>query len=1153
MTLIEQMLRYLSSSDAHKPLAEAGESYEIQDLLSLTQMEQPPAPSSDQTIADTWHIRRMALAGLWALGRAVEEPPDKMVDVNASGLLLANVWYAIAKDSQPSSRAKTDSLLRAALSSKLAGMPALSRALADSISLPQFQSSGFEEAFVALLQRRIVRCKRIALQNLHLLSQARRRNADVEYQPWWQGESLCFRGFSLFADVVSRGEQQVLESALDSVDRGHRILEDAGFVQPANYSSAMAQAMRSIWNCSTWKCLEVECAASPIWKRYVSLLARGRLNDRDARGILELWSSQQEAVRRGLLGEGDIVVRVPTGAGKTLAAELAIVAGFAKEPDTKCLFIAPFRALADEVLDSLTVHLEPLGYHVAQDLGPQEYPSPLGGVPSRDTDVLVTTPERARMLFSIDPGFFQRISTVVLDELHLATEGNDERGALYEVLIARLTRKCVNARFIGLSAILSEHTLGDMSAWLSNKHSNPGVVASSAWRPTQSEVLECVWPEGSSTGTLKLWQGRADVVARTSPVTLGSIHEPSTPATRLGSKSVAFPASKADVCALLVETFAKKGPVLVYCPQKKDVESVARSLETLLSSSGARLVDSLTRVAGPSDDLRMSLREWRGNDSPETRWLDMGFATHHAGLPQPLRVVLEDYFRNDRLRCLIATATLGAGVNLPVDTVVFHSTHRFEKSSRKMNRIRPEEFWNAAGRAGRPGRLEPGRVVYVSMKSRDRSDLLFFLHNHDDTASPLKSQLFRALTTSDFHQVSNALDLETIAILADPIDSQQPVTALADLWKSTLAHVEATESRIDPEPILALMNRMENHLATTNVTQRTATTWSQTGLSAESCARLDEASREPGIQEILTSEEHRSVDSILHATLPQCLDIPECKTAAEDRELALATALDWVSGATITDLLDNATRGFDAETKSLLTLIHDVLQYRLPWVLSGFLTICAQNLDIPLNSLPESLAYLPSMVKLGLPSPNCCHLASAGIGSRRLILALEAAHAADKSSSYTDIVEWLASTVGHKSALEVGLSARDWQGLGQHCSPSQTRTLRLAPGKSDYLPWPLVVDVGRETGTALRRRLLRPGSVFRLRHVYGTVERPDKVELMYEGAMFGRVPRPVANLVALDLDIGEAVEATCTSITSSAEGLISRVSVLLRRPSTEPL
>ena len=63
-------------------------------------------------------------------------------------------------------------------------------------------------------------------------------------------------------------------------------------------------------------------------------------------GIKDLYPPQAEAVESGLLDGKNMLLSIPTAAGKTLLAELAMLkAAFAEK---RSLYIVPLRALATE-------------------------------------------------------------------------------------------------------------------------------------------------------------------------------------------------------------------------------------------------------------------------------------------------------------------------------------------------------------------------------------------------------------------------------------------------------------------------------------------------------------------------------------------------------------------------------------------------------------------------------------------------------------------------------------------------------------------------------------------------------------------------------------------------------------------------------------
>lgn len=1148
MTLTETMMEYLSQPEAHQPLQEAAKSYELLELASLPLLQCEELQYPDWFLHSEAATRRMALGSLWALERTAVSAGGENLDRDNAGRLLMNVWHGVARDEPPGS-GKQDALLRAALAAQLVGMPSVARALAASAGSLDPLSFGLQAVLSALLQKRIHALREISMGNETTLVDAIRLDTSLGHQALWVGESLCFKGFSIFAELLLQGRTKLLPRAFSSVRKGMDVLEDAGFVVETNTVRATLQIMQSIWNTSTWKCLASQSSA-PIWTRYLSMLARGSLKDPDGSGVVELWRSQQEAVLKGLLGAKDIVVKVPTGAGKTLAAELAIVEGFSRNPNSKCLYIAPFRALADEVLASLSTHLSALGYQVAEDLGFQGPIAPLGDVSTHNTDVLIATPERARMLLGVDPSFFQNASTIILDELHLATDAGNERGALYEMLLARLTRSCPAARFVGLSAVLSDDTLADMAAWLSNNHGEKAPTVSSSWHPTESEILECYWPEHSSEGELVLWQDISQSKPSAEPMRLGTIEKLSLRPSTSGRRPLAFPANnngRQNLTVLLASIFAQKGQVLIYCPQRGSLRGIAASLELLQSRCDEHLRKRPDEGSSPSPELLASFAEWYGPDQDERRWLEMGFAIHHALLPPTLRLALEEDFRKHRLWCLITTSTLSAGVNLPVDTIIFHSTNRFDRRADRSIPIRPEEFWNAAGRAGRPSQLEPGRVVFVSSTPEDRRMLRFFLDNKDDKRNPLESTLLKALRDNDFRQVSNVLDLEAMSILFETENREELEVASEQSWRSTLAHVEAVRQGVNAGPILAFIHDLEDGLITRNLSRDTLSAWSQTGLSAATCAQLDAATGEVSIQDIFTADTKCTSSSALKTMLPYCLGTHECNPHAEDSGRLSVIAMSWFAGASPAELDNLMSEEFPSKGRDrTLEMLHETIQYRLPWVLTGLITICSQRLSTPLAELPECLKYLPSMIRLGLPSPEACHLASAGIRSRKSILELERAFFEEKSVSEinTDIVDWLATPLGRRQASKSGVPDEELRRASLSHELSHSNAIRLEPGKSDYLPQSFIVPVNDRIAEALLSANLGAGSELELRHKQGAVE------IVCASTTLGHIPHPWETLVALDLDIGRGLKAEFLGITLPTERQTTQVSIRLYRPDT---
>jgi superfamily II RNA helicase len=91
------------------------------------------------------------------------------------------------------------------------------------------------------------------------------------------------------------------------------------------------------------------------------------------------------------------------------------------------------------------------------------------------------------------------------------------------------------------------------------------------------------------------------------------------------------------------------------------------------------------------------------------RFLGHGIGIHHAGLLPKYRLLVERLAQQGLLRVIFGTDTLGVGVNVPIRTVVLNKLSKFD--GEKVAILRAREFHQIAGRAGRKGFDERGRVV----------------------------------------------------------------------------------------------------------------------------------------------------------------------------------------------------------------------------------------------------------------------------------------------------------------------------------------------------------------------------------------------------------------------------------------------------------
>jgi superfamily II RNA helicase len=91
------------------------------------------------------------------------------------------------------------------------------------------------------------------------------------------------------------------------------------------------------------------------------------------------------------------------------------------------------------------------------------------------------------------------------------------------------------------------------------------------------------------------------------------------------------------------------------------------------------------------------------------RWLKHGIGLHHAGLLPKYRVLVEQLTQKGFLKVICGTDTLGAGINMPIRTVLFTRLCKFD--GLKTAILSARDFHQISGRAGRKGFDDRGWVV----------------------------------------------------------------------------------------------------------------------------------------------------------------------------------------------------------------------------------------------------------------------------------------------------------------------------------------------------------------------------------------------------------------------------------------------------------
>jgi hypothetical protein len=972
----------------------------------------------------------------------------------------------------PSRMSVEDELLRAAIGYHVGGHHARSYVLCNELRDAEF-SDPLAPAVLALVTRDLARLSSDVVSALSeestsdaIVARALQEDQLDEYEGLrFLGHRSLLEALALFVEYVKRGDSNYCARARELSRSVAELGRAAGQVDLWWWGRAVERLIADLEESSLWRNVSDiggGGSASPRVLRYI----QGAHGAKPA--IISLWPSQMKALDLIKAPNApSFCVRMPTSAGKTKIAELAVLRALVEaEQDrpAKCLYIAPFRSLAVEVESTLRKGLRPAGITVSELYGGFDV-SRYDARIIENTQVLVATPEKVDAVMRLAPELLDGVRLVIIDEGHIAGD-TDERGLRAEVLFNRLLWRLGRdeCRHILISAVLPNSD--EFACWIGG---NSEDLAASDWRPSRLAIGECEW----NGNRIRIEFRNSDSDALPQPVFIPQFVE--TREVRglegVGRRRNPFPHNASEAFAASAIRFATQGVTLAFVPQARHVEPAAQSvyeslqiMRTLATRDGTHLAFAVPDPTTPLFvDALSVVREELGGESRIAQYLRAGIAIHHGNLPTRTRNVIEGLIRAGAIRLVVATTTLGQGVNLPVHTVLIRGLQQGLNST-----VNPTTIWNIAGRAGRALRENEGRVLFfvdttsspirVSRQRRhianviDRSaveDVIGVLHRFlvlvrtlwERHASSLGFEdLCIKLAEDDFdwvddeesrtnvHSLFELVDQHLLALSVEAGISPEDLDTLQQVLRDSLlfAQLDARPiSDLDKERASTVLLARIDHLYRRIPTADARDRFYAMGFSLSDCEQVEsiQASLLETFRRARTWEQEDAawqLDLLLSVTeLALTLSAPTSGITSVPTNL-LGIVRAWLSGKSLRQM---ATQGLAAELGGdpgkLGRVIEQLCTYGLAWAITGFVDYARRVLRNAQEDVPPVLDYFPAMFKLGVASPLAAVLAPYLEGSRNL--ASLAARACPHSFRDLDqVFEWFRS-LDHDALISAGI------------------------------------------------------------------------------------------------------------------------------------
>lgn len=369
-----------------------------------------------------------------------------------------------------------------------------------------------------------------------------------------------------------------------------------------------------------------------------------------------------------------VVVTAPTGAGKTLVAEVAV--HLALERGERAFYTTPIKALSNQKYGDLVVIYGPgrVGLLTGDN------------VINGNGDVVVMTTEVLRNMIYAGSEALDRVAVVVLDEVHYLQDRF--RGGVWEEIIVHAASRI---QLVCLSATIANAE--EFAAWVGERR-GPTELILSRHRPVPLEPRYVM--RDRLQGDLKLLPTFTGKDGRQRPNPrlehLLSLDR--------GRRSRFATPGRVET----VEHLAEQGmlPAIYFIFSRAGCDAAAlRLLE-----SGVRLTSpderEIIRSVAEERTAHLSDSDLAVLDYP--RWLsylEAGVAPHHAGMVPAFKETVEQLFAGGLLKVVFATETLALGINMPARTVVLESLSKWSGEGHEI--MSPGDYTQLTGRAGRRG------------------------------------------------------------------------------------------------------------------------------------------------------------------------------------------------------------------------------------------------------------------------------------------------------------------------------------------------------------------------------------------------------------------------------------------------------------------
>ena len=436
-------------------------------------------------------------------------------------------------------------------------------------------------------------------------------------------------------------------------------------------------------------------------------------------------SDWQKWALKYLLDGKNVIVKAPTGSGKTLPADFSIK--YFTKKEKKVIYCSPIKALTNEKYYTFKEKYPHISFGIITG---DNTDNPEAEVLFMTTECYVNTLYKMKMIketsltkeklsLDFDINIEEELGVLILDEIHWISDKH--RGHVWEEAIME-TPKTV--QILGLSATVSK--IEKLMKLMSNSNKKETMVCGCNERAVKLYHYSFMtYPESSEKKFNREERDYMDNMReKLIPLKIDKqMYNENYVKIEKFLRKLYLKKIRVDkfyVLNQLMKQLKKDDgfPAICFVYSRKGCNQYANKIteplycEDKTPSIIPGIIEKECRTI-----LIKKFTNWKEYVAlPEyqniVRNLKKGIAHHHGGVLQPFREMIEQLFLKGYIKIVFATSSLGIGIDMPCKTTIFTSLQKFDGS--KFSYLEPHEVTQAAGRAGRRGRDTKGVCIHLN-------------------------------------------------------------------------------------------------------------------------------------------------------------------------------------------------------------------------------------------------------------------------------------------------------------------------------------------------------------------------------------------------------------------------------------------------------